>query len=152
MKVFCKLCFVGLFIFTLSSRVFASSDNLVMTAIKLHPEDHFKLDFVFSGGNTKDEKVLQHEAEKQIGYFLSALAIPSTDLWVNLSPNEQAIPPVLGDSHMGMAMLNDDYLLKQLASGLTNPNLDCGRAFWKEAERTNLLRKVWIMPEKAGFI
>jgi len=149
LKVFCKLCFVGLFIFTLSSYAFASSGNIVLTAIKLHPDDPFKLDFVFSGRNINNEKALQHEAEKQIGYFLSALAIPCSDLWVNLSPKEQAIPPVLGDSRMGVAMLNDDYLLKQLASGLTNPNLDCGNAFWKEAENTALLRKVWITPEKA---
>jgi len=53
-----------------------------------------------------------------LNYFLAALALPESEVWVNLSPYEQnrIIPDKLGRTQMGKELLGQDYILKQLAA------------------------------------
>lgn len=99
--------------------------------------------------------------EKAVRYFLTGLAVPEDDLWVNLSPYEQdrIIPDILSRTDAGLDMLEQDYLLKQLAASLTYPETEFGKAFWgrvyeKAKERfgttdipAQTFNKVWIVPE-----
>ncbi len=130
----------------------------------MHPNDPFKFDFLIHRGNetlTAVEKT--QEYTKLIKYFLAALAVPDTDQWVNLSPYEKdrIIPNNFGLTEMGRDLLAQDYLLKQLASSLTDPESQLGKKFWDHVyaqahERfgttsvpTDVFNKVWIMPDKA---
>ncbi|MCC6759204.1 MAG: hypothetical protein IT395_06235, partial [Candidatus Omnitrophica bacterium] len=97
-----------------------------------------------------------------VKYFLAALTIPDKESWVNLSPSEKdrIIPDVLGQTLMGKAMLEQDYILKQLASSLTNPEDKLGQEFWSKVRaqvgnenvETSTLSKVWIVPSKAEVL
>ncbi len=133
--------------------------------MSMHPNDPFKFDFLIHRGDTPmtaDEK--NAEYTKLIKYFLAALAVPDTDQWVNLSPyeKERVIPDNFGLTEMGRDVLAQDYLLKQLASSLTDPETQLGRKFWDNiyAEAyarfgttdvpTDVFNKVWIMPDKAS--
>lgn len=132
--------------------------------MSIHPNDPFKFDFLIHRGDAQlsaDQK--QDEYAKLIKYFLAALAIPDSDQWVNLSPYEKdrIIPEDFGLTEMGRDLLAQDYLLKQLASSLTNPDSNLGEQFWARVyERayqeygttdipTDTFNKVWIMPDKA---
>ncbi len=135
-----------------------------MWGMAMHPNDPFKFDFLMHRGDTAltaDEK--KFEYTKLIKYFLAALATPDTDQWVNLSPYEQGrvIPENFGLTEMGRDLLAQDYLLKQLASSLTDPDTQLGKKFWDnvyaEAHArfgttdvpTDIFNKVWITPDKA---
>ena len=132
--------------------------------MSIHPNDPFKFDFLVQRGDLKLTDVQkQDEYAKLIKYFLAALAVPDTDQWVNLSPyeKERVIPDSFGLTEMGRDLLAQDYLLKQLASSLTDPNSGLGKKFWdgvyEEAHKrfgttsvpTDTFNKVWIMPDKA---
>ena len=69
-------------------------------------------------GKTKGEKIIKKAVENQIEYFLAALTIQESDLWVNLSPYEKdrIIPEALSSTKMGRDMLAQDYILKQISS------------------------------------
>ncbi len=155
----------------------------VLLGLKIHPENPLLLDFIVDQGQAKlSTQELKNETEKLVKYFLAALTIPDQEVWVNLSPYEKdrIIPDVLGQTTMGKTMLEQDYLLKQLAASLTNPETDLGKNYWDqvhEAETldvgrltlekttnvhppatsdqrlaTNNLNKVWIMPESAEVL
>jgi len=91
--------------------------------------------------------------------FVSALALPVSSLWVNLSPSEKdrIIEPSVRESSLAKILLDQDYLLKQLASSLTNPNTELGKAYWAErastgsATKTSEEFKVWIMPKNVAI-
>ncbi|MBF0594709.1 MAG: hypothetical protein HQL22_07060 [Candidatus Omnitrophica bacterium] len=130
----------------------------------VHSNDLFKFDFLIQRGDAGLTDAQKHEEyTKLIKYFLAALAIPDTDQWVNLSPYEKdrIIPDSFGLTEMGRDLLAQDYLLKQLASSLTDPNSGLGKKFWDgvyaEAYKrfgttdvlTETFNKVWILPDKA---
>ena len=135
-----------------------------LKAMTMDPNDPFKFNFVIDRGDenlTAGQK--QTEYAKLAKYFLAALAVPDTDQWVNLSPYEEdrIIPENFGKTEMGRDLLAQDYLLKQIASTLTNPDTDLGRKFWdnvyaKAHEKfgtaevpTDMFNKVWAIPDKA---
>ncbi len=130
----------------------------------IDPSDPFKLDFLIHRGDeplTEEQKRAVYP--RLIRYFLASLAIPDTDQWVNLSPYEKdrIIPENLGVTAMGRDLLAQDYLLKQIAASLTNPDTDLGRKFWDGVYSrayqkfgttdipTDIFNKVWITPDKA---
>jgi hypothetical protein len=132
--------------------------------LTIHPNEPFTFDFlVHRGDEEQPETVKKNEYSRLVKYFLAALAVPDTDQWVNLSPYEQdrIIPDNFGLTEMGRDLLAQDYLLKQLASSLTDPDSDLGKKFWQGVyaqakERfgttdvpTDLFNKVWIAPDKA---
>lgn len=102
----------------------------VLLGLKIHPENPLLFDFIVDQGESQlSQDELKIETEKLVKYFLAALTIPDKEVWVNLSPTEKdrIIPDVLGQTVMGKTMLEQDYLLKQLASSLTNPDTDLGK-------------------------
>ncbi len=136
----------------------------LVRGIRVYPDNPLKFDFIVDSGDSGlqgDE--LKSESEKLIRYFLASLTLPENDLWVNLSPYEKdrIVPTELGTTEMGIDMLAQDYLLKQITASLTNPDSDLGKEFWQKIYKqsyekfgtTNVpvdtFNKVWIMPDKA---
>jgi len=150
----------------------------VLLGLKIHPENPLLFDFIVDRGQTElSAEDLKSETEKLVKFFLAALTIPDKEAWVNLSPYEKdrIIPDVLGRTEMGKQMLEQDYILKQLSSSLTNPETDLGEKYWKEVEKREALSvkreanetdashftndasrssftKVWIVPGKAKVL
>ncbi len=137
---------------------------VVLRAVRLRPDQPLVFDFVVDNGDTGFEgEALKTEIEKLAKYFLATLTIPRKDLWVNLSPYEKdrITADEFGQTEMGRDMLAQDYILKQLASSLVNPDTALGRAYWDKlyAKATEVLgtaeipmdtfNKVWIVPDEA---
>ncbi|MBF0484844.1 MAG: hypothetical protein HQL25_09090 [Candidatus Omnitrophica bacterium] len=117
----------------------------------------------------------KQDSKRLISYFLAALTIPENDLWVNLSPKEKnrIIPKAFGKTEMGRDLLSQDYILKQLTASLMSPDSEWGKKFWDEIYSkiykkgkgsvgaryfvpedisSNILSKVWIVPESAEVV
>ncbi len=146
--------------------VFASQsfDPVVLSGIKVNPNNPFQFDFIVDHGSQPiDEEYLGAQTQNLIHYFLAALAVSDDEMWVNLSPNEKnrIIAPHFGQTIMGRDLLAQDYLLKQITSSLTNPNESIGKAFWDKIHKhtyeklhtteipLNSFNKIWIVPESA---
>ena len=120
-----------------------------LTGVKFYPDQPFKLDFIIDRGDSAlAPEALKAETARLVRYFLTALTIPEDDLWVNLAPGEKSrvAPQALSQTELGRDLLNEDYLLKQLASSLTYPDSESGKAYWRNAVGDNLQR-VWIVPK-----
>ncbi len=150
------------------SAVVSISNNIFQPALikglTLYPDNPFEFDFIVDPGDDglKDE-ALKTESTKLMKYFLAALTVPETEMWVNLSPYEKdrVIPSGFGETEMGRDLLAQDYLLKQLTASLMNPEETLGAEFWqrvyaetKEKFGTtdipmDAFNKVWIVPQKA---
>ncbi len=149
----------------------------VLKGIKVYPDKPFRFDFILDPGNTSPGNtsqvplakcpkagravLIKDEAKRLIKYFLAALTIPEKDLWVNLSPyeHERIIPQDFSRTEMGRQTLELDYMLKQMASSLTDPGKNLGNSFWQDIYRkafekygttdipVDTFNKVWIVPE-----
>jgi len=106
----------------------------------IDPKNPLKFTFIIDQGNYPlRTDVLRAEAEKMGRYFMAALAIPEKDLWVNLSPYEpeRICMDALAATDLGKDMLGEDYVLKQLASSLTCPETEAGKAYWGAINNLN---------------
>ncbi len=136
----------------------------ILRGIRVYPDNALKFDFIVDSGDTGLKgPELKDVSERLIKYFLTALTIPEDNLWVNLSPHEQdrIIPNSLAVTDMGIDMLSQDYLLKQITASLIYPEDELGKQFWQKIYKkayeqygtTNIpvdtFNKVWIMPDKA---
>ena len=136
----------------------------VLRGFKIDPNNPLLFDFIVDKGDSLLQgQPLEVEGKKLIKYFLTALTVPSKDLWVNLSPyeNNRIVPEKFGQTEMGRDLLAEDYALKQLTASLMYPETDLGKEFWakvyaraqKEFGTTEIpidtFNKVWIMPDKA---
>ena len=128
----------------------------MLKGMKLDPEKPFEFQFLFDASTdcVKEERRLP----VLIKYFLTALAIPSEEFWVNLSPYEKdrITTESISKTELGSDLLAMDYVLKQVASSLTHPDTPVGRAYWRIENRSDListergaLSKIWIKP---GYI
>ncbi|MBF0123360.1 MAG: hypothetical protein HQL21_08170, partial [Candidatus Omnitrophica bacterium] len=132
----------------------------------IDPNAPFKFDFIVDKGDESLSDIRkQDEYQKLIRYFLAALAVPDKEQWVNLSPYEQnrIIPDSFGLTSMGRDLLAQDYLLKQIASSLSNPDERLGQTFWSKVYAAaqekfgttdipaSTINKVWIVPDKADM-
>ena len=137
---------------------------VIMRGVKLDPNDPLRFNFIIdSGDDNVSGPAFNREANRLIKYFLTSLTVPEDDLWVNLSPHEsdRIVPDKLGQTEMGIDLLAQDYMLKQITSSLMYPESKTGQAFWtrireKALERfgttdipMNMFNKVWIVPDKA---
>jgi hypothetical protein len=127
----------------------------VLVGLKVDQDDPLKLEFIFDTGS--DDDVTGDDADRMIRYFLAGLTLPSEDLWVNLSPNEpeRIASDMLAQTDLGKDMLEDDYILKQLAASLTFPETKIGKQYWDELNRqgsstSQSLTKIWITSDLAG--
>ncbi len=148
----------------------------VLRGMTVHPENPLLFDFIVDRGQDKiGNDLLKDESTKLIKYFLTSMTIPDKDAWVNLSPYEKdrIIPDALGQTEMGRQMLEQDYVLKQLAASLTNPDTELGKKYWDEVNKAKTLdvggwtlektasvqppatsdfNKVWIVPDGATVV
>lgn len=137
----------------------------LVRGIMVHPDNPLRFDFIIDQGDIKLEgEAFRIESTKLIKYFLAALAVPETQMWVNLSPYEKnrIIGEVFGQTEMGRDLLAQDYLLKQLTASLMYPDNKLGSEFWnrvytraKEEYGTtdipmNTFNKIWIVPQQAS--
>ncbi|HQP11461.1 MAG TPA: hypothetical protein PK470_01735, partial [Candidatus Omnitrophota bacterium] len=146
--------------------VLPTSEYTPMTikGITIYPDDPFKFDFIMNTGNSGLEgEAFKAESRLLISYFLASLTTPEEDMWVNLSPEEKdrVIPENLGSTGLGVDMLAQDYLLKQLTASMIYPENDLGRDFWARIYKkvyalyghmnvpVNTFNKVWILPDQA---
>jgi len=131
--------------------VSSAADCALLKGMRFDATDPMKMTFVFDAGSAKS--VDTKTAQRLIRYFLASLTVREDDMWVNLSPfeKERVIPEQLAVTDMGHDMLAQDYLLKQLASSLTYPNSETGKAYWKGigASASDAMNKVWITPDVA---
>ncbi len=143
----------------------SSFDPPVLKGMTVHAENPLLFDFIVDRGQDKiNGDLLKDESTKLIKYFLTSMTIPDKDAWVNLSPYEKdrIIPDALGQTEMGKVMLEQDYVLKQLAASLTNPETELGKRYWDEVNKRNiavgngrdrsLQNKVWIVPDGATVV
>ncbi|MBF0484435.1 MAG: class I SAM-dependent methyltransferase [Candidatus Omnitrophica bacterium] len=146
----------------------------LLKGIKVNPNEPLKFEFILDKGNgdvrrdrspdlSVPQEALKTESTRLIKYFLTSLTVPEKELWVNLSPYEKdrIIPEAFGKTEMGLDLLAQDYLLKQITSSLMYPESEIGQKFWDKiyAEAyqkfgvTNIpvdtFNKVWIVPAKA---
>ncbi len=135
-----------------------------LKAITVSLQDPLHFDFYIDSRNenssASDE---QRRYLVLIKDFFTALTIPETDIWVNLSPLEQnrIIEERFGLTDTGRDLLAQDLLLKQIASALLYPEDASGRHFWDEVYRriweeygttdipVDIFNRVWIVPEQA---
>lgn len=140
---------------------------LVFQGIGLHPSNPLKISFILNDNQTNlQQSEVQADANRLIDYFLVALTLPKTEMWVNLSPFEEnrVITDSLGKTQMGRDMLVQDYMLKQLTSSLLHPETKNGEKFWKRVHALayekygtseiamDTYNKVWIVPDTAEIV
>jgi CheY-like chemotaxis protein len=132
----------------------------MLKGIEADPAAPMKFDFYISSEKTPDTKA---SARKLIRYFLTALAIPPDDMWVNLSPKERerVMPEALSRTGLGKVLLETDLVLKKTAAGLLHPDSATGKDFWNRVYQAvgktgatadvplDEFNKVWIVPDRA---
>ncbi len=138
---------------------------VIVRGLTIHPENPLEFDFIVDTGHTNlDEAAFTNEASRLIKYFLASLTVPEKEMWVNLSPYEKdrIIPESFGVTEMGIDLLSQDYMLKQLTASLMYPENELGKKFWKRIAKlaqdrygmdelpVNVFNKVWIVPDKAA--
>ncbi len=134
-----------------------------LVGVRVYSDQPFRFDFILDKGDTPDDgHDWQDESQRLIKYFLASLTIPEKDLWVNLSPEEKdrIVPEAFGLTEMGRDLLQQDYLLKQIAASALNPDEALGREFWDEVYRqaqakfgttdipVDTRHRVWIVPSE----
>ena len=136
-----------------------------LAGITIYPDNPLKFDFIIDTGEDQlSDELLHAESEKLIKYFMTTLTVPEKEMWVNLSPYEEdrIIAEGLGQTQMGIDMLGQDYILKQLTASMMYPEDELGADFWDRVYRqaqarfgttdipVNTYKKIWIIPEKAS--
>ncbi len=133
--------------------------------LQVHVGNPLILDFILDSGDASlGLRDLGEVALRLTKYFLTALTVPNEHLWVNLSPYEESkvIPEDLGKTQMGVDLLLQDYILKQVTSTALYPERAAGQSYWKRIyEKTggqadpstvNTYNKVWITPLSAKIV
>ena len=131
-------------------------DPPLLRGVEFDPENPLNMIFLFDSGDEKsvNSDVMSSAAE----FFLAGLTIAPERLWVNFSPYEKdrIIDDILAQTALGRVMLEQDYVLKQVASSLTHPDTPSGRAYWGmesgDANERDARSRVWIVPGGAGVL
>ncbi len=122
----------------------------VLRGLRFNPDNPLRVEFIVDMAR---ESVLDKAAvSRLVKYFLAGLTIPEDDLWVNLSPYEQEsiIPDALGRTDLGKDLLNEDYILKQLAASLTYPESEAGKKYWNILQGASRARDAAIADNGNG--
>jgi len=138
---------------------------LQLKGILVNVKNPLRFDFLVDKGDSRLlGQPLKDEIIRSAKYFLTCLAVPEDDLWVNLSPYEKdrIVPGNFGITLMGKDLLEQDYLLKQIMASMSYPENDLGKRFWQKVyEKSyqlygttnipiNTFNKVWIVPKFAN--
>ena len=137
---------------------------MIIKGLTIYPNNPLRFDFIIDTGdeNLSNER-FNRDTTKLVKYFLASLTVPEKEMWVNLSPYEEnrIIADGLGVTEMGVDLLAQDYLLKQLTASLISPDKELGKKLLERIRRKvekefgtidipiNIFNKVWIVPEKA---
>ena len=136
----------------------------ILKGIQVYPDNPLKFGFIIDRGTGElSDALRQKETLKMAKYFLTSLAIPEEDMWVNLSPYEsdRMVDEEVGQTELGRDMLAQDYLLKQITASLINPQEEMGKDFWDKVYKkiyeqfgttkipVNTFNKVWIVTDRA---
>ena len=142
----------------------AKFNPMIVKGVKLYPDNPFRFDFIVDAGDANlSQDQMKDQGQKLISYFLASLTTPEKEMWVNLSPYEKQriIPTSFGQTEMGMQLLAQDYMLKQIMATALYPEKELGKEFWKKVYAQaqekfgttdvpiNTFNKVWIVPAKA---
>ncbi len=137
---------------------------VLLKGIQPDPQNPLQFTFFFNTGDVKEsDEALRADILRLIRYFMAALTVPEDQLWVNLSPYEagRIVSDSLGATEMGIDLLAQDYMLKQLTASLLYPENELGQKFWKRVQQQaqarfgrsdislEVLNKVWITPNEA---
>ena len=140
---------------------------VLLRGFRIDAANPLLFDFIVDQGLSRSDKAkLVEEGKRLIKYFLTALTVPSAELWVNLSPYEadRIISDKFGRTEMGRDLLEQDRLLKERTASLLDPNNPVGAEFWKRLNAramaefgtvdipVDTFNKVWIMPDKARVL
>lgn len=122
-----------------------------LLGLTIDPKNPLKIDFIVDGADAG--VVYQEQAQKIISYFFAGLTMPNDSLWVNLSPYEKdrIMDEKLAQTSLGKAMLEQDYILKQLSSSLTHPETATGKDYWEKIKSdygADAFNKIWISPDR----
>ena len=133
--------------------------------VQVHRDNPLILDFILDSGDSKlTLRNLGEVSLRLTKYFLTSLTVPDDHLWVNLSPyeKERVIPDDLAQTQMGVDLLVQDYILKQVTSTALYPEKVTGRKYWQkiyeltggdtDPDTINTYNKIWITPESAKII
>jgi len=136
----------------------------ILKGIQIYPDNPLKFGFIIDRGTVElSDPERQKETLKMAKYFLTSLAIPEKDMWVNLSPYEsdRMVDEDVGQTELGRDMLAQDYLLKQITASLMYPQEELGKDFWDKVYKkvyeqfgttkmpVNTFNKVWIVTDRA---
>lgn len=135
-------------------------DQALLKGIRIDPTNPLNLTFYI---DSADEKTVSRQtAEKLVNYFLAALTVPQSEIWVNLSPYEHTriVSDTLGITDLGKDLLSQDYILKQLSASITDPKTDLGQQYWStvkknindalgDSSQITGFNKIWIVPNEA---
>lgn len=127
------------------------AEDFVLTGLKFDQNNPHNIEFLFDAGAKFPS---ESDKERNLQYFLAAMALPLEDLWINLSPYEQdrIQADSLNGTDLGNGLLEQDYILKLLSSSLTYPKSSLGSKYWDEVNEvedkslTQAYNKVWIIP------
>jgi len=139
-------------------------ESSFLRGLQIYPDRPLTFNFFIT--HSQDVLSLERKNEKYqtlLKYFLAALTIPETDLWVNLSAHEKELMTAknFGETEMGHHLLNQDYQLKKITTSLLSPDHPIGAKFWtaiyqkihQDRRTTNIpletFQKIWIIPDKA---
>ncbi|MFH0754883.1 MAG: hypothetical protein V2A70_09990 [Candidatus Omnitrophota bacterium] len=136
----------------------------LLRGMKVNVREPLQFDFLFDEGDKElSADAFKAQSSRLVRYFMASLTIPQQDLWVNLSPyeNNRIVQEDLGRTGMGRDLLNQDYILKQVAASLLYPDSATGKAFWAEVYSRahekfgttdipiDTFNKVWIVPQES---
>ncbi len=140
-----------------------------LKGLRVYPQQPLRFDFMIDPGQSGfaiGGGDFRAEAQKLVKYFLAALTVKESDLWVNLSPveRERMAEPDLARTRLGEDMLAQDYVLKQLTASLLYPEQALGQAFWQRVYArareqfgstdipVDTFHKVWIVADRARVV
>lgn len=136
-------------------------EPVLMDGITLSDDRPLNPDYMIGRGDLDSEDAaFTARALRLIDYFLTTVAVPEAEIWVNLSPDEsnRMLGRRLAGTVLGKQLLEIDLRLKRLAASLMHPDCDTGREFWKDVfDRSRDLdnfdhrefatfQRVWIVP------
>lgn len=107
------------------------------------------------------KSTLSNEQKKFMSYLKTAIQVPDTKQWVNLSPYEpnRILPSELEGTSLGLALMEADLRLKRRLASLLNPQTTkVAEELWRqvrekfseysfETTMTSFI-KVWVCPDK----
>ncbi|MGH3346381.1 MAG: hypothetical protein ACRDO4_05320 [Nocardioides sp.] len=105
------------------------------------------------GGRDGDPMAGVRGVRESSDAFFVWLALPASQFWVNLNPNEphRIIEKAFGRTHAGRVLLEADLQLKKSVAHFTDPRNRTGEKFWESlagAQRCVSMRQ-WIVPGRA---